>query len=413
MTEVRPDVEVLLGLFNGELYLREFLDSLSMQSGVNVHLVVSDDGSVDNSIKIVEEYSHLFASVRFLKGPQNGPSKNYFFLLQNSTRDFVALADQDDIWLQNHLIDSIKRLSKTDAKPSLTFCPVFEFDTLTSRHLRKWPKRVNFNSRFFLFTENVVRGCTIVMNRKAVELANLTLNPAAVMHDWWLGTLLSLTGEISSGAYPEVLYRVHRNNYVGPNPRLIERYRRFKKFGSLSNDWPPLVQLRDIYLNYGQFISPERLPSLELFLKSLVAAFPIRRVKLILTSHRFRSTGFDEILIRLLIVSGEKSNVAALILLYRRFRRLAGKAKNLILNEIPIMINDVMKINIRKDHKTYKVISSSNINQSSKKLALIMAYPRMPLLNSTLRLLENLIRKNYKVVLVVNGFAPQDWIHRV
>jgi glycosyltransferase involved in cell wall biosynthesis len=135
-----PEVEVLLATFNGEKFLGEFLDSLYRQKDVRIHLVVSDDGSSDRTIEIIDSYRHLFESCKIFNGPCNGPSSNFFSLIENATYEFVALADQDDVWHPHHLISSVSRLSDTSNFPSLTFSAVMEFDN-AKKSKSIWPER--------------------------------------------------------------------------------------------------------------------------------------------------------------------------------------------------------------------------------------------------------------------------------
>ena len=52
-------VQVLLSTYNGEKYLKEQLDSIIAQEGVDVHILVRDDGSKDDTIKILEGYENI------------------------------------------------------------------------------------------------------------------------------------------------------------------------------------------------------------------------------------------------------------------------------------------------------------------------------------------------------------------
>jgi glycosyltransferase involved in cell wall biosynthesis len=122
-----PEVEVLLATFNGEKYLGEFLVSLSRQNDVIIHLRVSDDGSTDKTLDIINSHKDLFESCMIFSGPCNGPSANFFSLIEKATYEFVALADQDDVWLPHHLISSINRVSATPEVPSMSFSAVAEF----------------------------------------------------------------------------------------------------------------------------------------------------------------------------------------------------------------------------------------------------------------------------------------------
>ncbi|MBO5622082.1 MAG: glycosyltransferase, partial [Butyrivibrio sp.] len=62
-----PSISVLLSTYNGESYLREQLDSIFSQIDVEVHLVVRDDGSKDNTIEILKEYAEKYPYVTILE----------------------------------------------------------------------------------------------------------------------------------------------------------------------------------------------------------------------------------------------------------------------------------------------------------------------------------------------------------
>ena len=102
-------VQVLLATHNGEKYLREFLESLVTQTGVIIELLVSDDNSTDGTIEILKMYEEKFASLSVFNGPEQGPARNFFSLLQKANSDYVALADQDDIW---NLVNYMRSLKK-------------------------------------------------------------------------------------------------------------------------------------------------------------------------------------------------------------------------------------------------------------------------------------------------------------
>ena len=103
-------VLVILATFNGEKYLSQFLDSLRSQEEVLISLLISDDNSTDNTLNIAIDYSNRFENLWIIKGQSKGPCLNFMKTLSSDFTnqfEFIALADQDDIWLKNHLIDTL------------------------------------------------------------------------------------------------------------------------------------------------------------------------------------------------------------------------------------------------------------------------------------------------------------------
>jgi glycosyltransferase involved in cell wall biosynthesis len=292
---IKPiNVEVLLATFNGEKYLAEQLDSLLAQCGVNISLLVSDDGSTDKTLEILDTYQYSFSEFRILDGPKLGPQANFFSLLLKSTGEYVALCDQDDIWEKTHLIDSITRLSSLG--PRVTFSAVTEFSSDSSIPHQIWPRKIRIGKIENLLFENYVRGCTIVMNRSFVEIVNTKHPKHSVMHDWWIALVGIGIGCLSANPQPEVRYRLHNNNFVGSSPTFKSKVWRTSKIlrsGSMSL----IGQIEDLNsihsnkmneksrLSTSIWINPDKMESLRKQIFSLV---------------RYRSTLMEEFLIRFL-----------------------------------------------------------------------------------------------------------------
>ena len=66
---------MLLATYNGARFLPEFLSSLANQVGVEVDLIVSDDGSSDSTLDVIEQFRTLYHSVTILAGPRKGPAE--------------------------------------------------------------------------------------------------------------------------------------------------------------------------------------------------------------------------------------------------------------------------------------------------------------------------------------------------
>ena len=95
----KPLISIALATYNGEKYLREFLDSIAYQTYKNIEIIACDDQSTDNTVKILEEYSKILNLRYYLNENRLGPVKNFEKALKLCSGRFIALADQDDIWL--------------------------------------------------------------------------------------------------------------------------------------------------------------------------------------------------------------------------------------------------------------------------------------------------------------------------
>ena len=294
-----PEIEVLLATFNGELYLSEFLDSLSKQHGVKIHLVVSDDGSTDRTLEIVEEFRNEFASLNILNGPKLGPAKNFFFLIQNSSHSFVALADQDDIWLPEHLKNSINRIQVSHPKASMTATSVWEID-FDQENACIWPSNQNPFCFPRIFFENYIRGCTIVFNS---EFRNLLINfetQKTIMHDWWIGIIGWCFAEFSFSDYPEIVYRLHAGQHVGNEKRnLKKQIRNFKN----SNFASTLLEQMYILKKHNLVDDSENLIKVFNLISILESPF-LERIKLLQRNLTFRSCWYQNLIVKIVLFLG-------------------------------------------------------------------------------------------------------------
>ncbi len=98
-------VSVAMATYNGGPYLAGQLASLLTQDRLPDELVISDDGSCDETEHLVKEFaSRAPFPVIWLRNPgRRGYQRNFDFALAATIGDVVLLADQDDIWLEHHV----------------------------------------------------------------------------------------------------------------------------------------------------------------------------------------------------------------------------------------------------------------------------------------------------------------------
>lgn len=219
--EQAPFYEVVLCSYNGEDYILEQLTSIASQKPPPATIIISDDGSTDDTLKIVERFAHISeVSVRQITGPGQGIIQNALSALKHTTAAYVFLADQDDIWLDNKAALFCAQMRETD-QPHLIFSDAWvwwpqdneqvsfwKLDGLVPEHTQR-PQRLAFH--------NAVQGASACINRALIERTEYHSDIA--MHDWWLGLIASGTGEVSIIREPTLLYRQHETNQVGSQTR--------------------------------------------------------------------------------------------------------------------------------------------------------------------------------------------------
>jgi len=408
-----PEVEVLLATYNGEEYIGEFLDSLSIQNDVRIHLRVSDDGSSDRTLEIIDSYQDLFESCKVFNGPCKGPSANFFSLIEKASYEFVALADQDDVWFPYHLITAVKRLSETPDMPSMTFSAVEEFND-KKETTSIWPERFPDEDIRTIITENLARGCTFLLNSKAVNLIKIYKPVNAIMHDWWILLLIHSSGNVTWSKLPEVRYRIHDNNAVGSTPNFKIRLNRFIK-NFKSRDWIIVSQIDELHSKFGWSMSSQKRHEIGSFLRDINSPRITGRWGLILWNNRYRSNYSDEIALRLslLLHKRRKKGLGSMgILIYHRLRKIVSQFTFFVAT-LKLRIKTFVDYRITKKFEQYTVFRKNDA-VSSDGVAIIALYPRPGILESVNRLIDSLTNSNYSVIAVVNeSRLATEWLDQL
>ena len=215
-------VDILLATYNGQAYLPELLKSLEDQSIKNWRLLVSDDGSNDDTIALIREFARHHA-VEIFEGPGLGPGPNFISLAQRAdgSANYYAFCDQDDIWLPDKLQRAVENLEASETQTAALYCSRQKLideaghDCGMSRSYSRPPSFRN------ALVENIATGCTVVMNQKLKDLL-AELDPPTVKHHDWMAYLLA-TGTAGTVIYdpePSILYRQHPGNTISANTGL-------------------------------------------------------------------------------------------------------------------------------------------------------------------------------------------------
>jgi glycosyltransferase involved in cell wall biosynthesis len=233
-------VGILMAVFNGGQFLQDQLDSFDAQDHRHWHLVVSDDGSTDESGAILESFEPGNPITR-LKGPGKestrdlgGVSRNFLSLLRAApyhlpAGSWLSLADQDDVWLSDRLSRGIEALRPFGSDRTALYCSrTWVTDSwLAGRKLS--PPRPRPPSFRNALVQNIAAGNTILLNPAA---AQLVVDAAArvervVVHDWWIYQMVTgAGGNVVHDDYPTLLYRQHGANAIGANDGARARARR-------------------------------------------------------------------------------------------------------------------------------------------------------------------------------------------
>ncbi|MFR0589286.1 glycosyltransferase [Bifidobacterium apri] len=243
-----------MATYNGEKYLREQLDSVVNQDGVDVSILVRDDGSSDNTCSILEEYSKAHRLTWYADQHLN-VAKGYFALMQKASEtdfEYFAFCDQDDVWDKDKLSIALHNISEIKG-PALYYCGQRLVDgdlNIIAEH--ELNRERSLHTRFVL---SDFAGCTGVFNRSLLEEVVSYTPDYMLMHDTWiLKVCLGVGGTVIVDPKAHMSYRQHEGNTVGLGrsiPSYIKQVRQYLK------EYKVEPQMIELLRGYGDRMVPE------------------------------------------------------------------------------------------------------------------------------------------------------------
>jgi len=298
-------VNVLLSTYNGSAFLVEQMDSLLAQSYPHITITVRDDGSTDDTFSTLSEYAAKYPNITISRGERLGATNSYLALLCDAdpTAEFYAFCDQDDVWLRNKIQDAVTALQAYPSGELLIYCSRLEFVDSQLRHLG-YTRLCRGVGLANAMVENIVTGCTIVLNRRARDIICETLPRVALMHDWWCYLVVSAFGRVIYDEHPKIKYRRHSGNAVGEPINFTSRLRHFLcRYFSLYKSGPrPSDQVEELYRCFGPMLRDAERQMVEELLEAKHRFWA--RLKYAVRMHVWKQSRLDTAMLPIRIATG-------------------------------------------------------------------------------------------------------------
>jgi len=236
-----PRVLIILATYNGDKWLSNLLDSIIKQSDVNINVLIGDDCSNDETKSIIKRYADFDDrfKINFFPVSSGSAGQNFirlFAIADEKNFDYIALADQDDVWFESKLLNAINIIRKYKVKGYSSSVNAF-WDSGKSKIISQ---SADIRLLDYLF-EGAGQGCTFVIPSETFSYVKLFCieNPILVKsfhyHDWLIYLLVRCWG--SSWYFdpiPQVFYRQHTSNEIGARSGLKSI---FHRFSLIANGW--------------------------------------------------------------------------------------------------------------------------------------------------------------------------------
>lgn len=228
-------VHILLATYNGASYLTEQLESIARQTHSEWTLTVSDDGSTDETVDIVQLFAtQVTQPVSMLHGPKAGSSTTNFCHLiaqapADNEQDLYAFCDQDDVWHDDKLERAVNWHAQHPSHPARLYCGRTQFvnEKLHPIGLSPNIKRPpNFGNAL---VQNIASGNTMVFSHSILTAQKKVLPQHCVWHDWTTYIVATaIGGLVWFDEKPSLLYRQHERNVIGANTGIRAQFWRMK-----------------------------------------------------------------------------------------------------------------------------------------------------------------------------------------
>lgn len=227
-------VSIAMATYNGEKYIKEQIDSILNQTIQDFELVICDDCSTDGTIRILQEYAENDKRFHIYQNEENlGFKKNFEKAITLCQGEYIALSDQDDIWMPNHLellktaikdkalaCGNADLIDKDGNSMGTTFWEQEAFDSIPSSNLDKAMSIILFRSPY--------QGAAMMVRRKLLEFA-LPIPHVYTYHDSWFALFACFCGGIACVEEPILKYRRIENSVTGLRNSKRSRYYQYRK----------------------------------------------------------------------------------------------------------------------------------------------------------------------------------------
>lgn len=274
MTVPSPPIDILLATYNGQVVLPALLASLRLQTFTNWRIIAHDDGSTDETVRILRECASVEPRLQIVEdhvrlGSAQG---NFMHLLKFSSAPYCIFCDDDDIWLENKLQVLYDTISQRDnGIPQAVWCNSYVYEPVSAGISGFASLAIMTNLKDTLFCNAGIQGCAILFNAQLREVCKRVPDEVA-MHDHLL-TLAAMTfGEMTYVPKRLMLYRRYEGTVTGHTDKsLPERASRFFKKGKTVIDARHFRAAKSFYE-----INRDRIPQDKDLVFQRYFAYPLR-----------------------------------------------------------------------------------------------------------------------------------------
>ncbi len=206
-------VAVVVATYNGAAYLLAQLESIAQQTHTPVQIIIVDDASSDDTVRIAHAFAAQHPEVMVVQNETRlGYIKNFEKGMLLATANYVALSDQDDIWVPHKL----EKLLANIGGQMLAYSDSELIDAnghLLHQKMSSIKNQLAYHTPIMYAIGAWAPGHAMLFKKELIDKA--VPFPALVTHDFWLGFVATCYSKVVYVNEPLVHYRQHTQNAIG------------------------------------------------------------------------------------------------------------------------------------------------------------------------------------------------------
>lgn len=222
-------VSVIMPAYNSGRFIGDSIISVLAQTYTNLELIVIDDGSKDNTVKIIEQLSKQDPRVHFVKNKINlGVSETRNKGISLASGDWIAFLDSDDIWEKTKIEKQMEYANETLAEFLFTGSSYINEDNTPYNGIFEVPSQVSYKK---LLRQNVITCSSVLLKKRFFD--NIKMEKDEMHEDYAVWLRVLRTGVIAHGINePLLIYRISRNSKSGNKVKTLKMtYKVFRFVG--------------------------------------------------------------------------------------------------------------------------------------------------------------------------------------
>ena len=228
----KEKVSIAMATYNGENFIAQQIESIFAQTYKDFELIICDDSSTDRTIQIIQTFMKKHSNIKLFQNQRNiGYLKNFEKLINLCKSDYIALSDQDDIWIETKLEIEMKELLKIQNISNKVPIMVHS-DLMMINQKSEITQESYFKYRDYKLkkTEDLgqilgpcgVMGNTLLFNKYLKDMI-LPFPDTLENHDYWIAVVNELFGKRVTINRQLVQYRIHDKNTSNSKAELTDK----------------------------------------------------------------------------------------------------------------------------------------------------------------------------------------------